>query len=234
MSPAEADRQVPHPARLQATKRCRRARRRRRHRRPALVAAVDGFGGKVVLTRRDHPSGTDRVAKVAGEVDGDILVNLEGDGRSSTPRGSTCSSACSKPTKGRDGHPRHAPALEEQYRNPNCVKVVVDDPRPGNVLQPGAGPVRPQEQAGLRGPAGAFLRHVGLYACRRNFLLRFAATRRRRWNRPRNWSRARALALGVPIRVGLIEQPTLGVDTYDDYQRFACAVYGLMRGERAA
>src|SRR5439155_14155341 len=44
-----------------------------------IVAAVEGFGGRVMMTRRDHPSGTDRVAEVAAKLDADILVNLQGD-----------------------------------------------------------------------------------------------------------------------------------------------------------
>src|SRR5262245_28176997 len=46
---------------------------------PRIVAAVEGFGGRVVLTRKDHPSGTDRVAEVARQVEGDVIVNLQGD-----------------------------------------------------------------------------------------------------------------------------------------------------------
>src|SRR5262245_29214375 len=54
---------------------------------PRIVAAVDGFGGRVVLTRKDHPSGTDRVAEVARRVDGDIIVNLQGDEPLIDPQG---------------------------------------------------------------------------------------------------------------------------------------------------
>src|SRR5881227_1930811 len=46
---------------------------------PRIVAAVESFGGDVVLTRRDHPSGTDRVAEVAERLDADVIVNLQGD-----------------------------------------------------------------------------------------------------------------------------------------------------------
>src|SRR5205823_4845760 len=44
-----------------------------------IVAAVESFGGQVVLTRRDHPSGTDRVAEVARGLDVDLVINLQGD-----------------------------------------------------------------------------------------------------------------------------------------------------------
>src|ERR1700675_2456962 len=46
---------------------------------PRIVAAVEKFGGRVMLTRRDHPSGTDRVAEVAEQIDADLLINLQGD-----------------------------------------------------------------------------------------------------------------------------------------------------------
>src|SRR5436853_1681264 len=46
---------------------------------PRIVAAVESFAGRVVLTRRDHPSGTDRVAEAAGRLDADVIVNLQGD-----------------------------------------------------------------------------------------------------------------------------------------------------------
>ncbi len=46
---------------------------------PRIFDAVRGFGGRVVMTRDDHPSGTDRVAEVAQKLDADIVVNLQGD-----------------------------------------------------------------------------------------------------------------------------------------------------------
>src|SRR5208337_3191878 len=44
-----------------------------------IFDAVESFGGNVVMTRADHPSGTDRVAEVAEKLDADIIVNLQGD-----------------------------------------------------------------------------------------------------------------------------------------------------------
>src|SRR5580704_13589969 len=44
-----------------------------------IFDAVKSFGGNVVMTRADHPSGTDRVAEVAVQLDADIIVNVQGD-----------------------------------------------------------------------------------------------------------------------------------------------------------
>jgi 3-deoxy-manno-octulosonate cytidylyltransferase (CMP-KDO synthetase) len=46
---------------------------------PRIVAAVRSFGGKVMLTRRDHPSGTDRVAEAARHLDAEVIINIQGD-----------------------------------------------------------------------------------------------------------------------------------------------------------
>src|SRR6266576_897023 len=46
---------------------------------PRIAAAVDGFGGRCVMTRRDHPSGTDSVAEAARTLDADVIINLQGD-----------------------------------------------------------------------------------------------------------------------------------------------------------
>src|SRR5258708_25034443 len=46
---------------------------------PRIIAAVESFGGHAMLTRRDHPSGTDRIAEVAQSLDADVIVNLPGD-----------------------------------------------------------------------------------------------------------------------------------------------------------
>src|SRR5208283_5267497 len=46
---------------------------------PRIAAAVASFGGRVMLTRRDHPSGTDRVAEVARGLQAEVVVNLQGD-----------------------------------------------------------------------------------------------------------------------------------------------------------
>src|SRR5262245_30769317 len=95
---------------------------------PRIVAAVESFGGRVMLTCRDHASGTDRVAEVARQLDADVLVNCQGDEPLIEPaaldrlidriRGDPASDmatlACPIPSA-------------EQLRNPNVVKVVRDD-----------------------------------------------------------------------------------------------------------
>src|SRR5262245_8395205 len=199
-----------------------------------IVAAVESFGGRVVLTRDDHPSGTDRVAEVARRYDDEIIVNLQGDEPLIDPRALdlVIEQLVHDPDAGMATLviPLHS---EEEYRNPACVKAVLDDA--GNALYFSRAPV-PYVRDGkpdFAARPARFFQHVGLYAYRRTFLLRFAAAAPSPLEQVEKLEQLRALAMGAKIKVGLLEQPTLGVDTYDDYQRFV-AIYRRLQSRKAA
>ena len=111
----------------------------------------------------------------------------------------------------------------EQWQNPNCVKVVCD--ASGRALYFSRSPIPyvrdGQPDFALR-PA-RFLQHLGLYAYRRAFLLRLAALPPEPLEQLEKLEQLRVLALGHPIQVGVVEQSGLGVDTYEDYERFVAA-----------
>jgi 3-deoxy-manno-octulosonate cytidylyltransferase (CMP-KDO synthetase) len=201
---------------------------------PRIVAAVEGFGGRVALTRKDHPSGTDRVAEVARGLDDDVFVNLQGDEPLIDPQALdlVIGQLADDPDAGMATLAVPIDS-EEVYRNPACVKAVLDGA--GNALYFSRAPIphvrdgRPDFAAR---PARFFL-HVGLYAYRRDFLLRFAATPPAPLEQLEKLEQLRALAMGVKIKVGVVEQPSLGVDTYEDYEQFV-AIYRRMQAARAA
>jgi 3-deoxy-manno-octulosonate cytidylyltransferase (CMP-KDO synthetase) len=191
---------------------------------PRIVSAVEGFGGHVLRTRRDHPSGTDRVAEVAAQLDADLIVNLQGDEPLIDP------AALDLLFDLLIEHPQINMATlatplrtSAQWQNPHCVKVVCD--ATGRALYFSRSPI-PHVREGrpdftLR-PA-RFLLHVGLYAYRRPFLLRLAALPPEPLEQLEKLEQLRVLALGHPIQVGVVEQSGFGVDTYEDYQRFVRA-----------
>jgi 3-deoxy-manno-octulosonate cytidylyltransferase (CMP-KDO synthetase) len=111
----------------------------------------------------------------------------------------------------------------EQWHNPNCVKVVCDGA--GRALYFSRSPI-PFVRDGAPDFAATppqFLQHLGVYAYRRGFLLRLAALPPAQLELAEKLEQLRVLALGFSIRVGIVEQAGLGVDTYDDYQRFVVA-----------
>ena len=123
---------------------------------PRIVTAVESFGGNVVRTRRDHSSGTDRVAEVAGQLDADLILNLQGDEPLIDP------SHLDRLFDLLIQHPDADMATlatplrsMEQWQDPNCVKVVSRCTGPCPVFQPQSHPLRPRWPARLRAAAGA-------------------------------------------------------------------------------
>jgi 3-deoxy-manno-octulosonate cytidylyltransferase (CMP-KDO synthetase) len=188
---------------------------------PRIVAAVEGFGGRVVLTRRDHASGTDRVAEVAQRLDADVVVNLQGDEPLVDPAALDLLPDLLRRDPGADMATLAVPiATEEQWRDPNCVKVVCD--AAGRALYFSRSPIpyvrdgRPDFSAR---PA-RFLQHLGLYAYRRAFLLQLARLPQHPLEEAEKLEQLRVLAMGQRIHVGVVPHAARGVDTFADYQHF--------------
>jgi 3-deoxy-manno-octulosonate cytidylyltransferase (CMP-KDO synthetase) len=188
---------------------------------PRIVAAVQHFGGEVVLTRRDHPSGTDRVAEVAARLDHDIVVNLQGDEPLIEPHALDLLIGLLQGNPGADMATLAAPLQSaEEYHSPHCVKVVCDDSGQALYFSRSPLPFVRDARPDFSARPARFLQHIGLYAYRRDFLLRLAALPPAPLEQLEKLEQLRALALGCRLPVGLVDRPTLGVDTYDDYLRF--------------
>jgi 3-deoxy-manno-octulosonate cytidylyltransferase (CMP-KDO synthetase) len=188
---------------------------------PRIVAAVESFGGRVVLTRRDHPSGTDRVAEAARRLDAELIVNVQGDEPLIDPGALEMLIQLLDRDQESDMATLAVPLTSvEQWHNPNCVKVVRDIT--GRALYFSRSPIpyvrEGQPDFNLR-PA-RFLQHLGVYAYRRRFLASLAVMPPEPLEQLEKLEQLRVLALGRTIQVGVVEQAGLGVDTYDDYRRF--------------
>jgi 3-deoxy-manno-octulosonate cytidylyltransferase (CMP-KDO synthetase) len=184
---------------------------------------VRSFGGKVEMTSPAAPSGTDRVAEVARRMTGvDIVVNLQGDepeiaGSSIDlaielleENPSAVMSTLATPI-------RHRRQLED----PACVKVVFD--RQGRALYFSRSVIplpRHWDDALLLSDPPTFYQHVGLYAYRRDFLLQLAAMPPSRLEQIERLEQLRVLEAGFPILVGVVDEPTFGIDTPEDYRAF--------------
>jgi 3-deoxy-manno-octulosonate cytidylyltransferase (CMP-KDO synthetase) len=188
-----------------------------------IADAVAGFGGEFVMTRADHPTGTDRVAEVAtGLAEARIIVNLQGD------EPEISGAALDRVVALLDGDPEAPMATlatpirsEAVYRDPSCVKVVLS--RTGRALYFSRSAI-PHYRDGLPNPAQtepplAYL-HLGLYAYRRDFLLGLASLPRSPLEAAERLEQLRVLQAGHPIAVGLVDEPSIGIDTPGDYRRF--------------
>lgn len=185
-----------------------------------IVAAVESFGGRVVLTRKDHPSGTDRVAEVARHLKADVIVNLQGD----EPLIDSASLDLLPDLLAKDTEAELATLAVpirslEVYRSPNVVKVVCD--RQGRAMYFSRSPI-PHVRDGqpdLSRPQ-LFLQHLGLYAYRREALLQLAELPPDPLEEAEKLEQLRVLAMGWRIQVGVIAHAGRGVDTPEDYDQF--------------
>jgi 3-deoxy-manno-octulosonate cytidylyltransferase (CMP-KDO synthetase) len=188
---------------------------------PRIVAAVQSFGGRVVLTRRDHASGTDRVAEVARRLDADVIINLQGDEPLIDPAALDLLPDLLKRDPEAEMATLAVPILSlDQWHSPNCVKVVCDGR--GRALYFSRSPIPFVRDSSPNFPADPprFLQHLGLYAYRRSFLLRLAELPPEPLEQLEKLEQLRVLAHGHRITVGVVRQASIGVDTREDYEQF--------------
>src|SRR6185436_18130374 len=142
---------------------------------PRIAAAVQSFGGTVEMTRRDHASGTDRIAEVADHLEVDVIVNLQGDEPLVDPAALDLLPELLERDPNADIATLATPITsKQQWLDVNCVKVVRD--RRGRALYFSRSPI-PYVRDGepdFAGQPGLFLQHLGLYAYRRTVLFRMA------------------------------------------------------------
>ncbi len=186
-----------------------------------IMLAVASFGGRAVMTRADHPSGTDRIAEVAKGLDADVVINLQGDEPLIDPDTLDKLPELLYEDRAADIATLAVPITSlEQWRDPNCVKVVRDNS--GRALYFSRSPipyVRDGQPDFTRQPP-MFLQHLGLYAYRRAFLLKLASLPPEPLEECEKLEQLRVLAIGRCIQVGVVEHAARGVDTPADYQRF--------------
>jgi 3-deoxy-manno-octulosonate cytidylyltransferase (CMP-KDO synthetase) len=189
--------------------------------------AVEGFGGNVVMTRADHPSGTDRVAEVAAGLGSHVVVNVQGDEPQLDPAAIDLLVRLLADDPGSDMATLAAPLPDrESYLSPNVVKVVCDDR--GRALYFSRSPI-PMTRDGdpdLTADPARYLQHLGVYAYRRAFLLKLAATPPHPLEETEKLEQLRVLGTGGTIRVGRVAHAHRGVDTPADYAAFVRAVAG--------
>ncbi len=93
-----------------------------------IMAAVESFGGRAVMTSSDHASGTDRVAEVAHDLDADVIVNLQGDEPLIEPSAlELLATLLEHNTEAATATLAVPLTSMERWQNPNCTKVVCDD-----------------------------------------------------------------------------------------------------------
>jgi 3-deoxy-manno-octulosonate cytidylyltransferase (CMP-KDO synthetase) len=189
-----------------------------------VEAAVKSFGGEVMMTSKDHVSGTDRLAEAARKIKADWVVNVQGDLPFIQPETIT---RAVRPLRRDRSIPMGTVCtpidVEAEWRSPNIVKVVRDAkgfalyfsratiPYPRNDVATSQGSETKTKVWGHR--------HLGLYVYRRDFLLKFARLRPTLLEQAESLEQLRALVYGHSIFVAEVDEQSVEVDTPEDLEK---------------
>jgi 3-deoxy-manno-octulosonate cytidylyltransferase (CMP-KDO synthetase) len=185
---------------------------------PMIVQVVERSGVRAVLTRADHPSGTDRVAEVAAlpEFRGfDVIANVQGDEPFLDPE--ALSGAIARVKGGDDVGTAAAPLAASEAADPARVKVVTDLSGRALWFSRAAIPFRRDADTSAD---GLYWQHVGLYVYTRQALERWVGLPHTAAEQAEKLEQLRALEHGMSIGVARLSAATLpGIDTADDLAR---------------
>ena len=181
-----------------------------------IASVVTAHGGKAVMTRADHPSGSDRIFEALGSLDpggeAEVVVNLQGDFPTISPDNirdvlaPLADAQVDIATLAAEIH------TEEEALNPNVVKAI------GSPI----GPRRLRALYFTRATAphgdGPRYHHIGLYAYRRAALERFVRLPPSPLEQQEKLEQLRALEAGMRIDIGIVDTVPRGVDTPADLE----------------
>jgi 3-deoxy-manno-octulosonate cytidylyltransferase (CMP-KDO synthetase) len=199
-----------------------------------IFSAVEGFGGKAVMTSSEHRSGTDRIAEAvrklseAGEITGgseQLVVNVQGDEPMIMPEMVDMVIQLMEDERAAIGTLAKRITSPAEIGDPNVVKVVFDEE--GFALYFSRSPIpyhrdmtQRHSDTGTRGKEDTFFyKHIGIYAYRSDVLLRFSRLAPTRLEEIEKLEQLRALERGFKIKVLETPYETIGVDTAADLER---------------
>ena len=180
-----------------------------------IRSAVAGFGGEAVLTRPDHPSGTDRIAEAMKGRAGEVVINVQGDEPLIDPELIERLAAVMQDAGRWDMATAATPIRDaEELRKPSVVKVVWN--RDGQALYFSRSVIPFDRDGRLAVTDLPWWRHLGIYAYQRTFLERLVACPPCRLEEAEKLEQLRALDLGGRIRVLETAGAGMSIDTPAD------------------
>ena len=186
-----------------------------------ILQAVEQFGGRAVMTRTDHKSGTDRIEEAAEKIgtDADVIINVQGDEPFIQPlQIETLMRLFDNPTTQIGTLGKRFDSIEATL-NPNSPKIVTDLQGFALYFSRSIIPfVRGKEQTEWL-KSYPFLKHLGLYAYRREVLHEVTQLPQSHLELAESLEQLRWLENGYRIRVGLTDVETVGIDTPEDLER---------------
>jgi len=199
-----------------------------------ILKAVTEAGEKAVMSGENCQSGTDRAAEVASQMNTDIIINIQGDEPFIDPASIDTAVRLLLDDEAVDMGTLVCPISERSVLfSPDTVKVVVD--RDHNALYFSRSPIpfcRDTDEKQQWLECGPYWQHIGLYAYRSSFLNQYAQWRQTPLEQLEKLEQLRALENGVKIRVGVVEEIPLSVDTPEDLEKARATALRLQENRK--
>lgn len=184
-----------------------------------IADAAESFAARCIMTSPAHKSGTDRIAEAVADIEADIVINLQADEPEidpanidflaqlliDDPTGQMATLAADFDNAG-------------QIEDPNIVKVITDNKGRAVYFSRAVIPYD-RANAGI-GRVTRYLRHIGIYAYRREFLMKITSLPQAKLEKIEKLEQLRAIENGFPIMVGKVSHFCDGIDTPDQYAKF--------------
>lgn len=186
-----------------------------------IYQAVEQFGGRAIMTRTDHKSGTDRIEEAAEKIgtQADVIINIQGDEPFiQQSQIETLMHLFDDPTTQIGTLGKHFETIEA-VQNPNSPKIVTDKHGFALYFSRSIIPYIRGKEQGEWLQHFPFLKHLGLYAYRREVLREITLLPQSPLEITESLEQLRWLENGYRIRVGLTDVETVGIDTPEDLQR---------------
>jgi len=184
-----------------------------------VMNACKSFSGQCVMTSVDHQSGTDRIAEAVANIDVDIIVNLQADEPEIDPSNidylidlldSDKEASMATLVAGFDN--------PDQIADPNVVKAITDTA--GRAIYFSRSPIPYDRDNGGIGNTEQYLRHLGIYAYRKDFLMQITKQPQTPLELTEKLEQLRVIENGYSIITGKVKQAWTGIDTPDQYADF--------------
>ena len=183
---------------------------------------INGHGGRAVMSRREHESGSDRIAEAVLELDADIVVNVQGDEPFVQKEPLEKLLEVFKEERVQVASLMQVMTDKEQVEDPNFVKVAVDNRMDALYFSRSVIPY-PRD----KGIVPVYYEHIGVYAFRKQALLDFTQWGVTPMEALEKIECLRYLEYGVKIRMVLTEYMGIEIDTDEDLERANKRLRGL-------
>lgn len=186
-----------------------------------IYDAVEAFGGKAIMTRSDHKSGTDRICEALEKVGGsfDVVINIQGDEPFIQKSQLETVMQCFDDPRTQIATLGKPFESMEAVENPNSPKIVLDNDGYALYFSRSVIPfVRGKEREEWLSHF-PYLKHIGLYAYRTEVLMEISKLPQSTLELAESLEQLRWLQNGYKIKVGLTDVETIGIDTPEDLQR---------------